>query len=153
LDKDYQFYYGQIVDVLELKPFMYDGVKETLEYLKQNGKTLAVLSGHPKKFLERELKQYGIIDYFSYIEGGCRNKTESLKNMCSLMGHEKENSVYVADSIHDVRHADEAGIKIIAVSDGYSRKIIHKKNMVERGKDYTLIDNVSCIMTSDSIKV
>ncbi len=112
-----------------IKPEIYDGAEETLKYLHNKNKILGVLSGHPKEFLINEAEQYGVANFFNFIEGGCRNKTEGLENIFEKNNIKKEDSVYIADTIYDARHAKEARVKFIGICNGYHKKEIFKKNI------------------------
>jgi len=89
-----------------LKPF--PGVKEGLETLKKQNKRLAVVTSRKINSLSIFLKETGIYDYFEIMitpDETEKHKPEpepALKAM-SLLNAVKEESVFIGDSIFDIK--------------------------------------------------
>lgn len=100
-------------------PTVYPDALDVLHTLRERGARLAVLSAHPEYNLKKEADAYGFYDYFDLIVGDCRNKTEGLKELLKMMGANPGQSLYVGDTVYDVRAAKDTGMISAAVTTGY----------------------------------
>lgn len=108
---------------------LYPGVKEMLEKLKADGKTIALATSKPQEMAEEVLKYLEIKEYFDYIMGAERtgprqSKTDVLLALFDEMNireESKEHMVLVGDTCFDVNGAMETGIDCIGVSYGFGR--------------------------------
>jgi len=104
---------------LGIVPILYPNVKETLEYLQDNNKSVVVISSHPEESLRREAMEYGIANLISLIVGNSRGKVEELREVCRNFNLAPREIVYIGDTIYDMRAAREVGVCSAAVCDGY----------------------------------
>ncbi|MFH1420930.1 MAG: HAD family hydrolase [Candidatus Aenigmatarchaeota archaeon] len=114
-------------------PFIYPDAKDTLLHLKQKGKKLAVLSSHPQKNLEIEAGKYGVHDLFLQIRGSARDKTISLFHLMLELNESFPQTLYVGDTIFDIRAAKQACIPSAAKLGGYhsrQRLLAEKPDLV-----------------------
>jgi len=112
----YKKHLDEVIDA-GIKPSIYPDVRETLDYLKEKDKPLAVLSSHPLDNLFKEAEEYGIKDYFGLIIGGARDKVKGLTRIVTeKFNVSPENALYAGDTIYDGRAARDAGLKFAAIS-------------------------------------
>lgn len=98
------------------------GVREILEYLKENNFEIGLASSSAKSLVLRNLKEVGIIDYFSEIISGDMVKRGKPEPDIYLMACEKFNRkpsecIAIEDSINGVTAALNAGMNTIMVPD------------------------------------
>ncbi|PAL17053.1 HAD family hydrolase [Moraxella osloensis] len=112
---------------------LFDGIKELIQDLHAQGKTLAIATGKKRKGLERVLPNSGIEAFF--ITTKTADETAGKPNPLMLeqilveTGTRIENAVFIGDSIHDIRMANNIGMDSIAVSYGCeTAEILAKEN-------------------------
>lgn len=98
------------------------GVKELLDFLRDNNVPIGLASSTKKASAERELTEAGLIDYFDKIIGGdavkiSKPNPEIYLLACEAMGTEPEKAVAIEDSYNGVRAAKAAGMQCIMVPD------------------------------------
>ena len=107
---------------------VYDGVKDTLQKLKDMGKVLCVATSKPENSAKEVLDHFDLTKYFDFIGGDTpdharKNKTAVINFVMESMGIEnKDDVIMVGDTQYDVLGADESGIKCIGVLYGYGQK-------------------------------
>lgn len=119
------------------KPVIYDEVVEVLQDLKSKGKKMIVISSHPTKSLIREAEEYGIAHYFEDIIGGIIDKSESIGNLPKRFGSRRSETIYIGDTIQDIKASKKAGVAIIALTRGY-----HTKEILLPEKPHYIWDNL-----------
>ena len=105
--------------------YLYDGVKSSLQNLKNCGYTLSIVTNKPYQFIEPILKKLDIEDLFSFYIGGDSLKLKKpdpypLIYVCEKLNFSIEQSVMVGDSKNDILAASAANISSIAVNYGYN---------------------------------
>ena len=103
---------------MPMKPYVF----EIMNWLKENGYTIALASSTYRVNVERELKGAGLFDYFASITCGDsvkRSKPEPDIYLlaCESLGVKPEECYAVEDSINGVLSAYRAGINVIMVPD------------------------------------
>lgn len=98
------------------------GMRELLEYLRENGWKMAVASSSPRSEVERNLALAGIDGYFGAVVCGdmvCHSKPDPdiYIKACELLGEKPENCFAVEDSRNGIISAVTAGCKTIMVPD------------------------------------
>jgi phosphoglycolate phosphatase len=121
-----------------MRPTVYPDAYQTLKYLKDINKTLVVLSSHPEENLKNEAILYRLAAFFSNIKGSCRDKVQGLKDICSEMTIGRKNTLYIGDTIYDVRSAKQAGVISAAVCQGY-----HVEKRLAAENPDILLENLS----------
>lgn len=116
--------------MIPLKAELYQGVKETLCELKDNGYVLAICSNGRRDYIEAVLKATAIYDDFSSIKSYTRGKDkadhiEELKEEFS-----RDRAVMIGDRYHDIEAAEEVGITSIGARYGYGGKEMEKADFV-----------------------
>ncbi|MGM0439135.1 MAG: HAD-IA family hydrolase [Patescibacteria group bacterium] len=115
----------------------FDGCKELLKSLKEEGYKLGIISNNKKRTIKTFLKNNNL-DFFNFIDGNLfmSRKTRRLKKV--LKNKNKNEVIYVGDQIDDVKAAHQAGIDSIAVSWGFD-----KKEELRKEAPTFLVDKVS----------
>ena len=101
---------------------LFEGVKELISDLHAQGKTLAIATGKKQKGLQRVLPNSGIEAFFTTTktadETAGKPNPLMLEQILVETGTRIENAVFIGDSIHDIRMANNIGMDSIAVSYG-----------------------------------
>ena len=101
---------------------LFEGVKELIQDLQAQGKTLAIATGKKRKGLQRVLPNSGIQAFFTLTktadETAGKPNPLMLEQILVETGTRIENAVFIGDSIHDIRMANNIGMDSIAVSYG-----------------------------------
>jgi phosphoglycolate phosphatase len=121
------------------KTTLYDGVRESLDVLKDSGHSLAVLTNKPVRFSERMMERLGLGKHFVRIYGG--NSFEPKKKpdpvginaLLSETGLAKERTIMVGDSSVDIRTARNAAVRACGVTWGFQ-----PETFVEEPPDFTV---------------
>ena len=115
----------------------FPGTVETLEWLKNRGYRMAVITGRTSiaDRVGEELELHGIAEHFEFVltnRDGVRgmNKAENLVRGGRLFGLEPSECAYVGDWQGDVESAAEAGIGLViaVLTGGESRQALEKFN-------------------------
>lgn len=116
---------------------MYPDVKSTLEYLKKQGKKLAIVTNKPSIFIAPILKELGLT-MFDFFLGGdtlerCKPDPYPLLHACKLSNCSIEDCVMIGDSRNDILAAKAANMDSIGLTYGYNYGEdirIHQPNIV-----------------------
>lgn len=117
-----------------------DGVPETLEVLKDNGKKLYVATSKPLQLAEIVLKHFELDKYFEYICGASLDfsfveKSDIINHILDKYGITDKTSVLmVGDRKFDIIGAEKTGIASAGVLCGYGSK----EELDDAGADYVL---------------
>lgn len=109
--------YNQYHD--ELLPDFIPGIRELLEELNKRNIPVFLLTGRSKESTMITLTKFNAFKYFKAIyTGGLYGEVkEELLNELALVHHyNKEDLVYIGDSLHDVPQCRRANVDIISVS-------------------------------------
>jgi phosphoglycolate phosphatase len=104
---------------------LYPGVRETLQWLKQQGVEMALITNKPERFVAPLLDQLRIGRYFRWIIGGDtlpqqKPDPAALLHVLQLAEVAASEALFVGDSRSDVQAAKAAGILCVAMSYGYN---------------------------------
>lgn len=101
---------------------LFEGIKELIQDLHAQGKTLAIATGKKRKGLERVLPNSGIQAFFTVTktadETAGKPNPLMLEQILVETGTRIEDAVFIGDSIHDIRMANAIQMDSIAVSYG-----------------------------------
>ena len=102
----------------------YDGVMETINFLKTKGFNLACITNKPSIFTDKILYESGLNQYLDLILSG-----DSLEKMkpdplpiiysCKFFNIKTSESIMVGDSMNDVEAGKSAGAYVVTVPYGY----------------------------------
>ena len=103
---------------LPMKP----GVFELLDFLKVEGKTIALASSTRKETVTKELQWAGLLDYFDLLVCGDMIKNSKpapdiFLQACEKLGITTDEAYVIEDSYNGIRAAHNAGIRSIMVPD------------------------------------
>ena len=131
---------------------MYDGVRELLTRLKEQGVKLYIGSSKPEKYVRMILEKQGILDLFDYVAGATfdesrNNKEQVLTYLFEQMEIDKKSAVMIGDRYHDIDGAHYVKIPCIAVLYGFGNEAEFKKH----GSEYIAADTneILKIITSE----
>ncbi len=122
------FYEGHDADLT--RP--YPGVMETLAQLQGEGIVMGVCTNKPQSATDGVLGKLGLRKYFRAVLGGDsvhvprKPDPQHLLETMRGMGASLEATVMVGDHLNDIQCARGAGIPVIAVTYGYSRRPIRE---------------------------
>ena len=103
----------------ELLPDFIPGIRELLEELNKRNIPVFLLTGRSKESTMITLTKFNGFKYFKAIyTGGLYGevKEELLNELASIHHYNKEDLVYIGDSLHDVPQCRRANVDIISVS-------------------------------------
>lgn len=104
---------------------VYEGMKELLEELQSQGKTVFVATSKPTIFSIKILEHFGLIHFFkavigSELDGTRVEKNEVIESVLSeIEGHDLKKIIMVGDRKFDILGAQQNGIDVIGVAYGY----------------------------------
>lgn len=104
------------------KPFAYPDAHETLKYLFDKGKKIAILSTHPQSHLLREAEEYGLLKFIGKVVGDSMDKSIHLSYLCQEFGVKPEETLFIGDMIFDIQAAKKVGTLSAGVTTGYHTK-------------------------------
>ncbi|MCG8148244.1 HAD-IIIA family hydrolase [Moraxella sp. PS-22] len=112
---------------------LFDGIKELIQDLHAQGKTLAIATGKKRKGLERVLPNSGIEAFFTTTktadETAGKPNPLMLEQILAETDKTLEDAVMIGDSIHDMRMAKNINMDSIAVSYGCEKAdVLAKEN-------------------------
>ncbi len=98
------------------------GVRELLQYLKEENIAIGLASSTRLAIVEEELRQAGLYDYFQVVMGGDQLKRSKPEPdiyllTCEKMGIQPEDAYAIEDSYNGIRSAYRAGMMPIMVPD------------------------------------
>jgi len=121
----FDIYFSAYKEVTCDKTYMYPGVFETLNYLKNKGYKMVICTNKPFGFIEPILNKLAIKHFFNnWIgEDSLSEKKPSatpLFYLANEMNISKEKCVMIGDSKNDILAAKNSGMESIGVSYGYN---------------------------------
>lgn len=121
---------------------LFDGIKELIQDLHAQGKTLAIATGKKRKGLERVLPNSGIEPFFTTTktadETAGKPNPLMLEQILVETGTRIEDAVFIGDSIHDIRMANAIQMDSIAVSYG-----CEKANVLTKEQPTKLVTTIN----------
>jgi len=104
---------------------LYPGVLPTLKWLHKQQVELALVSNKPEQFIAPLLDQFKIGRYFRWIIGGDtvaqpKPSPAALLFVLQMAGVKAEEALFIGDSCNDVRAAQAARVRCVALSYGYN---------------------------------
>jgi len=118
---------------LKVPEIFKDIVKElSLKYI------LSIISSTHSSSIEKIIKRDGLGGYFSDILGVevDKSKVKKIKMLLDKYGVDKDNSVYITDTLGDICEAGECSVPSVGVLWGY-----HDKETLKKGNPAQIIDD------------
>jgi phosphoglycolate phosphatase len=116
---------------------LYPNVKETVEYLKERGCEIFVLSSDPISKLGPEVQKSGLSDKVEKVVGDIHDKGKALESLVGDFKLNRDTTYYMGDTSGDVEAGKFAKIKTIGITWGFQ----HRKVLAESHPDF-LIDDI-----------
>lgn len=120
-----QYYRERFSTVGLYENAVYEGMKELLEELQNQGKTMFVATSKPTLFSIKILEHFGLFHFFNAVIGSELDGTRVEKNevieyvLSEIAGHDPRKIIMVGDRKFDVLGAKQNGIDVVAVAYGY----------------------------------
>lgn len=114
--KDYLLHYENLHGIC---PVVFPGIRELLEFFREKGLPLAMVTGKGIHSTRLSLRQFGIASYFELLETGSPNGPDKINGIRRVLEKLKvgpEESLYVGDAPSDIRYCKEIGVPIAAVA-------------------------------------
>lgn len=104
---------------------VYPGVRDCLDWLRDRGVPMAIITNKPAQFIEPLLDEKGLSGCFRWLVGGDTLPQQKPDPAALFWVMDKANvapseSLFVGDSRNDVRAAKAAGVPCVALSYGYN---------------------------------
>ena len=121
------------------RSYLYDGVREGLDYLIFQGYQLGCVTNKAEQFTLPLLKSLGIIDYFGVVISGDtleRKKPDPMPliHSADFFNVKPNECLMLGDSVSDVKAARAANFQIICMSYGYN----HGNNIADENPDLVI---------------
>ncbi|WP_417614124.1 phosphoglycolate phosphatase [Oceanisphaera sp.] len=125
---------------------LYPGATDTIRQLYQAGKTLALVTNKPYRFVPGILAATGLDEYFSLVLGGDSLEQKKphpapLLHVCTTLDIAPTNSIMVGDSENDVLSAKAAGMAVVGLTYGYN----YGKDIADSQPDWVM-SNISGLL-------
>lgn len=101
------------------KSHPYKDVVELIRKLEERGVLMVVLSGDDPTTIFPDVKQFGLENIFKEVVADSYDKAVEIHGLMSRNNFEKEETVFIGDSNHEVEVGKQVGIKTIAVTWGF----------------------------------
>ena len=117
--------YGECVNQLSA---LYPQVEALLDHIHKQGKPIALLTNKPMSFVPKLLNAFGIEHYFCFLAGGdsFANKKPHPEPLLAVLSHIDvlpEHALMIGDSQSDVLCAQQAGVDVLALLQGYHQGV------------------------------
>ena len=138
-DTAYPIFLDLYEDNTAERSYLYDGVREGLDYLKSQGYQLGCVTNKSEQFTHPLLKVLGIFNDFKIIISGdtlAKRKPDPMPLLyCAEHFNLKpEECLMLGDSVSDVKAARAAGFDIICMSYGYN----HGNDIADENPDLVI---------------
>ncbi len=122
--KDFVKYYGENI-LIESE--LIEGVKDFLDWCKNQKISLAVCTNKPEHLAIDLLKKINIYDYFEYVAGSntfdyCKPDPRHITSIIEILNGDIKKSIMIGDSETDANAAKAADVPFILLEDGYTQK-------------------------------
>lgn len=116
---------------------LFDGIKDMLVSLKENGVKMAIASSKPQHFFDKLLKHLEITEFFDAVCGASFDDKENTKEAIidralNLLKADKNKTLMVGDRCFDVDGAKQNGLKSLGVVFGYD----YTEELKKAGADF-----------------
>lgn len=108
--------------------YLYDGIRELLIKLKENGYKVVLCTSKPEEYAHRVLRFFEIFDLFDHACGATMDektratKDEVMAYAFETSGAQREKTLMVGDRKFDINSACKFGLDSVGVTFGYGSK-------------------------------
>lgn len=128
--------------------YLYDGIKELLLWLKNEGYKVVLCTSKPEEYAHRVLDYFEILDLFDFACGATMDeKTRATKDdvmtyALALSGTKPSEAIMIGDRKFDINSASKFGLDSVGVTFGYGSK----EELEEAGATF-VVDSANQIKT------
>lgn len=143
LNKSYEEFYGftpeQALEAVEeyrvyyrkqgiFECNLYDGIKELLEHLHNEGKKVILATSKPEEFAVQLLEHFDILKYFDVVAGSTMNGSRVEKEdviryaINKIEDFDETDAIMIGDRKFDYIGAEKCGIRCILIGYGYGER-------------------------------
>jgi phosphoglycolate phosphatase-like HAD superfamily hydrolase len=112
--KEVEKIYSEEVKKLPL-PKWYPEAKKVLMHLKKQGYHMTIFSSMSTERLNDEIKHHRMMHIFVNPKSAVRDKVLAFKGFVNENGYKSNETIYVADTAHDIHAAKKARIRIVSI--------------------------------------
>ena len=98
-------------------------IKNTLEKVKETGKTQSILSATDQESLDEMMEHFDFKDLFKHVFGIndklAHSKVYRGKELIETSGFDRADTILIGDTLHDKEVAEELGIDVLLVTHGH----------------------------------
>lgn len=138
--KPFDFYGQYNPELMACQPN--EEVVKVIKELARNH-TLIIISSTISSSIEQFLEVHGLADAFKEILGNDveKSKVKKINDVLQRYGIKPTETVFITDTLGDIKEAHVCGVKSIAVTWGY-----HPSTTLEKGHPYQIIDHPNKII-------
>jgi phosphoglycolate phosphatase len=118
----FEIYRYQYVEGDKTPSPLFEGTLPLLNWLKSNDIPIAIATGKARQGLDRVLNQVGLIDFFDYTicadEAKSKPDPQMVEHLLERANKQKHETLILGDSVHDLKMANNAGVKSVGVTSG-----------------------------------
>lgn len=142
LDALVEAYRRQFLQLNPVQQTPFPGARESLQWLQDNGVTMAVATGKARRGLDRVFDEYDLGGFFSDSrcadEAASKPNPQMLLELVESIGVEPRQTLMVGDTEYDMEMAARAGVHALAVSYG-----VHDQERLGRWPILGFLDNIA----------
>ncbi|MDP7319205.1 MAG: HAD-IA family hydrolase [Bacteriovoracaceae bacterium] len=136
---------GTLVDTSGLKRYAYTGIKELLQFLKEQNIEMSVWTARSRESTKSILEDLKLLSYFSGICGGSdaasKPSAEGIEQL--VFGENPKNVIVIGDSLGDIIGAKKFGATALAAMWGHQQASAAKA-YAEHGADESFLSVDEC---------
>jgi phosphoglycolate phosphatase len=138
--KPFDFYGQYNPELMSCQPN--EEVVKVIKELARNH-MLIIISSTISSSIEQFLEVHGLADVFKEILGNDveKSKVKKINDVLQRYGIKSTETVFITDTLGDIKEANVCGVKSIAVTWGY-----HPSTTLEKGSPYRIIDHPNMII-------
>lgn len=145
-DEFIKYFMERADEVMVKGTHLIDGVRETLQTLRENGVKLGIVSTKNGFRIKHTLERDGMMNLFDVIIGGDdvanhKPDPEGVYKAIEILGVKKSEVLYVGDSVTDAETAKRSGVNFCAVLSG-----VTKRQAFSSYNDCTIIEKLEGIL-------
>lgn len=98
----------------------YPGIVNLIKDLKRKGVRMVVISSDFSDNLKEEINNFDLNNIFIDVVSDSHDKTDDVMNVINKYKFDKEDTIIIGDSNHEVEAGKKAGIKTVSVTWGFT---------------------------------
>jgi phosphoglycolate phosphatase len=98
----------------------YPGIPELIKKIKESGAKVFVVSSDYAETILPEVKDFGLEDIFDDVVFGVYDKEDEVRQIVTKNSLNKDDTIFIGDSNHEIEVGKKLGIKTVAVTWGFN---------------------------------